>query len=67
MSETVVNIPRSSLSAGSAIYSVLKDLLGNLNSACISPKTGWSIIPCTVEGMFGRKRKSMIFTMVPFA
>ena len=28
MSETVVNIPRSSLSAGSAIYSVLKDLLG---------------------------------------
>ena len=25
------------------------------------------IIPCTVEGMFGRKRKSMIFTMVPFA
>ena len=39
----------------------------NLNSACISPKTGWSIIPCTVEGMFGRKRKSMIFTMVPFA
>ena len=28
MSETIVNIPRSSLSAGSAIYSVLKDLLG---------------------------------------
>ena len=28
MSGTVVNIPRSSLSAGSAIYSVLKDLLG---------------------------------------
>ena len=28
MSETVVNIPRSSLSAGCAIYSVLKDLLG---------------------------------------
>ena len=28
MSETIVNIPRSSLSAGSAIYSVLKNLLG---------------------------------------
>ena len=28
MSDTIVNIPRSSLSAGSAIYSVLKDLLG---------------------------------------
>ena len=28
MSETIVNIPRSSLSAGSALYSVLKDLLG---------------------------------------
>ena len=28
MSETIANIPRSSLSAGSAIYSVLKDLLG---------------------------------------
>ena len=28
MSETVVNIPHSSLSAGSAIYSVLKNLLG---------------------------------------
>ena len=28
MSDIVVNVPRSSLSAGSAIYSVLKDLLG---------------------------------------
>jgi hypothetical protein len=28
MNETIVNIPRSSLSSGSALYSVLKDLLG---------------------------------------